>query len=148
MTNLVFRRPSQELDHVFDSLFNDFFNNVSRTPFVKQAQKSNYPRIDIRDAREKTYIDATVPGLSKEDISIKYDDGLLTISADKQSTEGSTEFLHREIHRSSFSRSFSVDNSLYDVSKIDADLLNGILSISIPKFEEKVPPIPREISIK
>ena len=148
MTNLVFRRPSQELDHVFDSLFNDFFNNVSRTPFVKQAQKSNYPRIDIRDTRETTYIDATVPGLSKEEISIKYDDGMLTISADKQSTDVDSEWLHKEIHRSSFSRSFSVDNSLYDVSKIDADLLNGILSISIPKLEEKVPPIPREISIK
>ena len=148
MTNLVFRRPSQELDHVFDSLFNDFFNNVSRTPFVKQAQKSNYPRIDIRDTRETTYIDATVPGLTKEEISIKYDDGMLTISADKQSADVDSEWLHKEIHRSSFSRSFSVDNSLYDVSKIDADLINGILSISIPKFEEKVPPVPREISIK
>ena len=148
MTNIVFRRPSQELDHVFDSLFNDFFNNVSRTPFVKQAQKSNYPRVDIRDTRETTYIDATVPGLSKEEISIKYDDGMLTISADKQSTSVDSEWLHKEIHRSSFSRSFSVDNSLYDVSKIGADLLNGILSISIPKLEEKVPPVPREISIK
>jgi len=148
MTNLVFRRPSQELDHVWDSLFNDFFNSVSRTPFVKQAQKSNYPRIDIRDARETTYIDATVPGLSKDDISIKYDDGLLTISADKQSTESGAEFLHREIHRSSFSRSFSVDSTIYDVTKIDGDLVNGILSISLPKLSEKLPPVPREISIK
>ena len=147
MTNLVFRRPSQELDHVWDSLFNDFFNSVSRTPFVKQAQKSNYPRIDIRDARETTYIDATVPGLSKEDISIKYDDGLLTISADKQSPEGSTEFLHREIHRSSFSRSFSVDNSVYDVKSISADIVQGILTISIPKLEDQLPPEPRSIPI-
>ena len=147
MTNLVFRHPSQELDHVFDSLFNDFFNNVSRTPFVKQAQKSNYPRIDIRDARETTYIDATVPGLSKEDISIKYDDGLLTISADKQSTESGSEFLHREIHRSSFSRSFSVDSSIYDVSSISADIVQGILTISIPKLEDQLPPEPRSIPI-
>lgn len=147
MTNLVFRRPSQELDHVWDSLFNEFFNNVSRTPFVKQAQKANYPRVDILDTREAAIIDATVPGLEKEDISIKYEEGLLTISAEKQSGAPEGAWMHKEIHRSSFSRSFSVDDKIYDVGKINADLKNGILSIIIPKQEEKIPPLPKEIKI-
>lgn len=147
MTNLVFRRPPQEFDAVFDSLVNDFFNSVSRTPFVKQAQKASYPRIDIRDNRESAIIDATVPGLKKEEITIKYEEGLLSISADKQASPDDGAWLHKEIHRSSFLRSFSVDEKTFDVGKITADLEDGILSIIIPKKDEKIPPLPKEIKI-
>ena len=57
-------------------------------------------------------------------------------------------FIHREIHRSAFSRWFSVDEEVYDVGKIDASLDEGILSISIPKKEEAVKPLPRKIEVK
>ena len=54
----------------------------------------------------------------------------------------------REIHRSAFSRWFSVDEETYEVHKIDAKLNDGILSISIPKKEEAVKPLPRSIEVK
>ena len=66
-TNAV---PFRQIDSVIDNLFNDFFNTVSRTPFNTVNQKSNYPRVDIREDRESVTLDATVPGLSKEDVSI------------------------------------------------------------------------------
>ena len=143
-TNAV---PFRQIDTVFDNLFNDFFNTVSRTPFNTVNQKSNYPRVDIRENRESVTLDATVPGLSKEDVSIDYEDGHLKISAEKQSPSAD-EFVHREIHRSAFSRWFSVDEGTYEVGKIDASLHNGILSITIPKKEEAVKPLPRKIEVK
>ena len=109
-TNAV---PFRQIDSVIDNLFNDFFNTVSRTPFNTVNQKSNYPRVDIREDRESVTLDATVPGLRKEDVSIDYEDGHLKISADKQIREGD-DFIHREIHRSAFSRWFSVDEEVYD----------------------------------
>ena len=45
-TNAV---PFRQIDSVIDNLFNDFFNTVSRTPFNTVNQKSNYPRVDIRE---------------------------------------------------------------------------------------------------
>ena len=142
-TNAV---PFRQIDSVIDNLFNDFFNTVSRTPFNTVNQKSNYPRGDIRENRESVTLDATVPGLSKEDVSIDYEDGHLKISADKQIREGD-DFIHREIHRSAFSRWFSVDEDEYEVSNISANLVDGILSITIPKKEEAVKPLPRKIEV-
>ena len=142
-TNAV---PFRQIDSVIDNLFNDFFNTVSRTPFNTVNQKSNYPRVDIREDRESVTLDATVPGLSKEDVSIDYEDGHLKISADKQIREGD-DFIHREIHRSAFSRWFSVDEDEYEVNNISANLVDGILSITIPKKEEAVKPLPRKIEV-
>ena len=139
--------PFRQIDSVFDNLFNDFFNTVSRTPFNSVTHKSNYPRVDIRETRESVTLDATVPGLRKEDVSIDYEDGHLKISADKQANDAD-DFIHREIHRSAFSRWFSVDEEVYDVGKIDASLDEGILSISIPKKEDAVKPLPRKIEVK
>ena len=142
-TNAV---PFRQIDSVIDNLFNDFFNTVSRTPFNTVNQKSNYPRVDIRENRESVTLDATVPGLSKEDVSIDYEDGHLKISADKQIREGD-DFIHREIHRSAFSRWFSVDEEVYEVNNINANLADGILSVTIPKKEEAVKPLPRKIEV-
>ena len=152
MTNLpnVLRSsavPFRQIDNVFDNLFNDFFNTVSRTPFTAVEQRSNYPRVDIRETRDSVTVDATVPGLNKEDVSIDYEDGHLKISAEKQSPNAD-EFVHREIHRSAFSRWFSVDEDTYEVGRIDASLNNGILSITIPKKDEAVKPLPRKIEVK
>ena len=139
--------PFPQIDSVFDNLFNDFFNTVSRSPFTARHQKSNYPRVDIRETRESVTLDATVPGLRKEDVTIDYEGGHLKISADKQ-VDSPHDFVHREIHRSAFSRYFSVDEEVYDVKKIDASLTDGILSITIPKKEEAVQPLPRKIEVK
>ena len=139
--------PFRQIDSVFDNLFNDFFNTVSRTPFTAVEQRSNYPRVDIRETRDSVTLDATVPGLVKEDVSIDYEDGHLKISAEKQADNLADEFVHREIHRSAFSRWFSIDEDTYEVSKIDASLANGILSITIPKKAEAVKPLPRRIEV-
>ena len=153
MTNLpnVLRSsavPFRQIDNVFDNLFNDFFNTVSRTPFTAVEQRSNYPRVDIRETRESVTVDATVPGLQKEDVSIDYEDGHLKISAEKQANNLADDFVHREIHRSAFSRWFSVDEDTYEVGRIDASLNNGILSITIPKKEEAGKPLPRKIEVR
>ena len=139
--------PFRSIDSVFDNLFNDFFNSVSRTPFNTVSQKSNYPRVDIRETREAVTLDATVPGLNKEDVSIDFEDGYLKLSADRQDANAD-DFIHREIHRSSFSRWFSVDEETYDIENINASLDNGILSITIPKKEEAVKPLARKIEVK
>ena len=140
--------PFRQIDTVFDNLFNDFFNTVSRTPFTAVEQRSNYPRVDIRETREAVTVDATVPGLQKDDVSIDYEDGHLKISAEKQANNLADDFVHREIHRSAFSRWFSVDEDTYEVGKIDASLHNGILSITIPKKDEAVKPLPRKIEVR
>ena len=139
--------PFRQIDSVFDNLFNDFFNTVSRSPFTAVNQKSNYPRVDIRETRDSVTLDATVPGLRKEDVTIDYEDGHLKISAGKQ-IDAPEDFVHREIHRSAFSRWFSIDEDVYDIEKINAGLTDGILSITIPKKGDAIKPPARKIEVK
>jgi HSP20 family protein len=137
--------PFRHFDTTFDNLFNDFFNSVSKSSFTK-ADRSSYPRVDVREDRESVTIDATVPGSKNEDVRSYYEDGYLKISAeDQDDVEG--DFMHREIHRSAFSRWFSVDEETYQVDKIDASLNEGILSVTIPKRPEAVKASPREIVV-
>ena len=138
--------PFRQIDTVVESLFNDFFNTVSRTPFNTVNNKSSYPRVDIRENRDSVTLDATVPGLNKDDVSIDYEDGHLKISADKQNRVDE-DYIHREIHRSAFSRWFSVDEEVFEVNNINASLVDGILSITIPKKDEAIKPLPRKIEV-
>jgi len=79
-------------------------------------------------------IEAAIPGLTKDDISIDVKEGILSISgssvnADKESKP--VEYMYREIKKSSFQRSFSLSDRL-DQTSTSARVDNGILTISIP----------------
>ena len=134
----------RDVEQVMTSVLRDVANTVSRTSIANVTQKSSYPKVDIRDTPNVTYVDATVPGLKREDITIDYDDGCVKISADGQG-EVEGDFLHREIHRSSFSRWFPVEESIYDIEAVLAD---GILTLTVPRREESKAPVPRNIEVK
>ena len=153
MTNLTVGRTIpkinifNDVESLFDSVIRDTFNTVTRSPIGTTLKKASYPKIDVRDTTSSVIVDATVPGLSREDISIEYEDGFLKVSAEKQQDlEG--EFTHREIHRSSFARWFAVESDIYNVENISASVDKGILSIVIPKREEAKKPLPRKIEVK
>ena len=135
------------VEALFDSMLRDTFNTVNRSPISTTLKKVSYPKVDIRDTHDTVYIDATVPGLKSEDINIDFDDGYIKVSAEKQG-EVDGEFVHREIHRSSFSRWFPVDVKIFDVEQISANIEDGILTIAVPKREEAKKPLPRKIEVK
>jgi HSP20 family protein len=137
----------RDVEQIMGTVFRDVANTVSRTPLANVAQKASYPKVDIRDTPDVTYVDATVPGLKREDVTIDYEDGCVKISADGQEAADG-EFLHREIHRSSFCRWFPVDESIYDIDNIEAVLADGILTLTVPRRDEAKAPVPRKITVK
>jgi HSP20 family protein len=136
-----------EVEQILSSVFRDVANTVSRTPIANVAAKASYPKVDVRDTPDATFVDATVPGLKREDVSIDFEDGCVKISADKQDdVEG--EYLHKEIHRSSFSRWFPVEDTIYSIDDITAELADGILTLTIPKRDEAKTSDARKIEVK
>lgn len=122
------------LSSVFDNMlqreFPEFykqFNGVSVT-------KGSYPKLNIEDYEDKFIIETEIAGLTKEDISIKVKDGLLTISGKKKERKIDGKLVYCELKRSSFSRSIQL-NELVDESKIIAKFENGILEILLPKIK-------------
>jgi HSP20 family protein len=95
-------------------------------------------RTDVKEKDDKYIIDAELPGMNKDDITVEMDDNYLTISANNEEYNESEEegYIRRERRRGSYCRSFYIENVKQD--EIEAEYNNGILEISLPKKEETV----------
>jgi HSP20 family protein len=83
---------------------------------------------------------AELPDMTKEDIDVTVDNGMLTIKGEKKfSQEVKEENLHRiERRYGSFSRAFSLPQTV-DTTKVGADYKNGVLTVRLPIREEAKP---------
>jgi len=103
------------------------------------------PDTDIFEDKEKYSIVFDLPGIEKEDIILKIEKDILTITAEsKKEPLDSYECLRQEMEFSGFKRSFNL-NGIVDSNKITADYKNGTLTLILPKIEEQKT---REIQIK
>ena len=135
-----------ELITPFDSLINELFND-NFAP-LKQAfgddffVKGSYPKVNVVDTNDSIVIEAAVPGMAKEDITLEIKDDVLTISgkANQSAEYEGNSFVRREIKRSRFERSFALGDNL-DREKISATCDNGILKMVLPKVlpEDQIP---------
>ena len=107
------------------SLINDFFDDSFA---IRRMNKINYTD-DVTHDDDGATIKMKVPGFNKKSIDISVDSETLTI-------EGKTD-------DDSFVKRFSIDNK-FDFDSIDAKVIDGLLTLSIPyKAEVK----PRKIKV-
>lgn len=97
------------------------------------------PPVDVAETTERIVVRAEVPGLKQEDISIEFENGLLTIKGERklEKSEGTTWHRVERIY-GNFSRSFTLPRSV-DPEKIAASYREGILEVEVPKREEAKP---------
>ena len=128
-------------DSLFDKLVNQAFPNFGQEFGVNFFGNSSYPRVNVIDLKNEIAIEAEIAGQGKEDVSVDYEDGLLTITGNKtpEVEEEGAKYVYRELKRSSFRRSFQLDEATLEVDNISAKFDNGILNISIPKREVTIP---------
>ena len=112
---------------IFDTMFNDIFNDefVSR-PYMSMAKRNS----QVLNRDEDWQIVFAIPGVKKDQVSIKVDDFVLSVGYDNKSSDDQFNFV------SSFSRSWNLGHDV-DVSKIVANHEDGILTITVPKPETK-----------
>ncbi len=134
--------------HAMEELV-DRYNRSARKSLVKYDDKSFevgdwMPTVDISETDDAFIVKAELPGVEKDDVSVKIEDGVLTIKGEKKS-EIEDEQKHRiECTYGSFVRSFTLPQATKSDS-IKAEYKNGILNLTIPKSEEVKP---KEIEIK
>lgn len=136
----------------FDQLFDDFVNQSNDYFKIHYGgdffSKGSYPKVDVIQYENSIVIEAEIPGVEKEDINIELSDSVLVISGQKRKTtdyiEG--EIVHKELKKSSFSRSFKLGPNLKP-DAIDAKFKNGLLTVTIEKIV-KSPPPPQKTEIR
>ncbi|MFC1488401.1 Hsp20/alpha crystallin family protein [Thermodesulfobacteriota bacterium] len=139
---LVRWNPMRDM-FTFRSRFNDIFDDFSQPAHRDEGERSimNWkPNVDIYDTDDNIVIKAELPGIDKKDISVDVDGRFLTLKGERSSgNEVKKEHYHRrERVYGRFERVFTLPAEV-DANDIKADYKDGVLTIDIPKPEEKKP---------
>lgn len=136
---------------LFDAFNEPFFANTFAP--VQQAVKSF--KVDVKDNGNAYELTAELPGVKKENISLDYDNGYLTISTKVEKTVGGEsdgkaakdakeegkndksagKYVRRERYTGEMSRSFYIDG--IDEKNTKAAYKDGILTVTMPKAKEE-----------
>ncbi|MDO9261808.1 MAG: Hsp20/alpha crystallin family protein [Flavobacteriaceae bacterium] len=121
-----------------DSMFGDVWDSGKLFHDDFALRNQMMPAINIKEKKDSFEIEMAAPGLTKKDFTVKLENDLLTISAEKVSKKEEKEegFSRKEFNYNSFSRSVTLPESIDIDKKIEAHYDNGILNIVIFKKEE------------
>ena len=132
----------------FDVLFKNFFNNESIfAPVIDR--RIGHP-VDIYENESGLHFEIAGSGLTKEDIDISIEGDVLRVSYTKPEDDkccdvNNCKYYHRGISKKSFNLGYRIPLSKYDLSKAEAAMEHGLLTIDIPIAEEAKP---KKLSIK
>lgn len=132
--NTIMKRNQDLFGGLLDSLFNDsplFSSEVSRHYSV--------PAVNIKNNENSFEVEVAAPGLKKEDFNIEVEDNVMKLSVNKSSENEEKEenFTRKEFSYFNFQRSFTLPKNVVDAEKVEANYKDGILSIVLPKQEQK-----------
>lgn len=129
---LVIKRNQDLIPSIFNELFD--WNGWNDT------NKSHTPKMNISESDADYRLDLCVPGLVKDDLSLSIDpNGYLTVEMNKSdsnlSSDDNRSFLRREFQSLQFKESLALPDDVKR-EEISAKVLNGILTITLPKVTE------------
>jgi HSP20 family protein len=125
-----------------DRFFGDYDRSLLSGPAFTLA--SNSPRTNLLENGDQFEVQAEVPGISKDDLTIKIQGNYLEISGSRSVVTPDGYKVHRnERGGSTFSRSFTLPDDV-DADKVEATMKDGILYLTLPKSETARP---RQITV-
>lgn len=103
------------------------------------------PDVDIFETEKEMTLLADMPGVKAEDLTIDLRENVLTLDGEVKAPEGSDEIeLFREYRTGKYYRQFNL-SEVIDQAKIEANLIDGVLRLQLPKIEAAKP---RKITVK
>lgn len=133
-----------------EDLFDNFFNNDF---MMHPTMHNNVPQImktDVREFDNSYELDVDLPGFKKEDIKVDFKDGTLTISAARNTEtsekDNNGKLIRQERYVGTCKRSFYVGD--IQPTDISAKYEDGILKLSVPKYDKKAVPSGSTIAIE
>ena len=127
--NTPFGVFSKELDNVLNQLWREEEGDGEAIGL--------YP-VDVHEDATGFYIDAELPGFTKDQVEVSLEDGVLTIHAERADEEKEGEVHLKERRFAKVRRSFSVPPTV-DAASVEASLENGVLHLVLQKREDVLP---------
>ena len=127
---------------LFNDFDRDFFRGWGRPEHELYGKNASHlMKTDVRETGEGYEVDVDLPGFKKEEIHLDLNNGYLTISTEKsldRNEENKGRVIRQERYCGTMQRSFYVGDSITE-EDIHAKFENGVLSLTLPKKEAKVP---------
>ena len=129
--------PYNNYDRALRKIFQpDLVDDFFTTPLATVMSDAAF-KMDVEDTGTAYVVTAELPGVSRDEIDVELNEGRLSISIDKKETEEdkAKNYLHKETHEWSATRGIYLKDA--SIAGLSAKLENGILTINVPKVEEK-----------
>ena len=143
--------PSIFGENLFDDFFGDLdreMRHVDRRLYGKNAAREM--KTDVHEHEDHYEVDIDLPGFKKENVNLELENGYLTVTASKGLDKEETnkgKVIRQERYSGTMQRSFYVGEALTE-KDIGAKLEHGVLSLNIPKKDEKKLPEKKVIMIE
>ncbi len=128
----IYRNPFDEIQNELERVVGSGWSNGN-----SELATAAYP-VDIHEDADSITVEAEMPGFGKDEINVTLEQGVLSISAERKSTEAQGEKHLVERCYKRVARSFKLPIPV-DESNVDAKLADGVLTLKLAKREEAKP---------
>jgi len=118
---------SKIINDIDDMLFSEFYRKSSNLKSTFEMK----PTWFYTNSDDLHQIDILLPGFKKEEINIQPDENNLTVSSNLKTSDDENVSYPKYVKR--FNLSLPVSNKHFDLSKLEAKLENGVLTLKFKK---------------
>ena len=143
-------RDLMDVEREFSKLFNSFNNRFGFDDAKNNSDELENavwsPLTDISENKDQYLLKMDLPGVTKSDLKLSYEDGQLKISGERKQEKEDKDSKYHRIERTygKYFRSFTLPKQI-QAENIKAEFKDGQLTVTIPKSEEAKP---KELEIK
>lgn len=116
-------------------------NNLTRDNNGRPAHEGEQfitPAASVSETTDGYALELEMPGISKDGLDISVENNELSIVGRRENKPVEGTVLHRESRPRNYRRTFEIDPSI-DAGKISARIMQGVVTLTLPKTEEVKP---------
>jgi HSP20 family protein len=127
------RRMTEEMNQLFESLGGTGARPARMVPDRRQTAPLLVPRTEVIRQPDALLVRVDLPGLAADEIDVTVEDGLLTITGERQreDVQEGEGFIRSELTYGTFFRTIQLPDGADD-ENIEAVVRNGVLEIRVP----------------
>lgn len=132
-------REFRKMDEALNQVWRGFDDGRFRYADGEQFEQRRRIPVDVMRANDDIVLQAALPGIPPEDISVTIDQGMLTISAENAAEPNAeSDYIIRERRFGKFHRVMQLPKWV-DADNIETRYRYGVLTVTLPKTEATKP---------
>ena len=131
-------KKEAELETWNDEELENFENTEDLEELEEELEEEGQLSVDVYQDKDNIIVKSTIAGVEPEDVDVSFDNDMLTIRGQRKKdlTVDEENYFYQECYWGNFSRSIILPVDV-KTDKINANIKNGILTITLPKTKKK-----------